>query len=111
MNDYHYFLNEDHTVRPCHFMEWAEQFEELSRSDKRRVCEDWINAYHISTVWLGLDHNYYGGSPLLFETMVFHGDHSGDIYMDRYSTWDEAVEGHKKAVQWVNEGCIDYDAE
>lgn len=100
----HYFLNEDHTYEKCEFMKWANQFEELSRANKRHVGDDMIGDYHVSTVWLGLDHNYYSGPPLLFETMIFHGDHSSDIYMDRYTTWDEAVKGHKRAIQWVNEG-------
>jgi hypothetical protein len=40
--------------------------------------------------------------------MVFDEPKSGtDIYMDRYTTWDEAIEGHKKAIQWVLDGCID----
>ncbi len=101
----HYFLNEDHSATQCDFMVWAKQFEEMSKADTRHVAEDMINGYHISTVWLGLDHNYYGGPPLIFETMVFHGDSSGDIYMDRYTTWDQAVDGHKKAIQWVLDGC------
>ena len=101
----HYVLLEDHTFRPCHFMEWAEQFESMTKEGKRHIGDDMVGDYHVSTVWLGLDHNYYGGAPLLFETMVFNGDHSGDIYMDRYTTWDEALEGHKKAIEWVKDGC------
>jgi hypothetical protein len=96
----HYFLNEDHTVRECSLMEWGKQIQEMSINHTKHVAEDMINGNHISTVWLGLDHNYYGGPPLLFETMVF-GQDGNDVYMDRYYTWDEAIEGHKKAVQWV----------
>jgi len=49
---------------------------------------------------LGLDHSYDGGRPLLFETMVFNN--SGDSkYLERYSNWEEAEEGHKRAVKWV----------
>ena len=101
----HYFLNEDHSVRHCEFMEWAEQFKKMSHADTRHVGNDMINGHHVSTVWLGLDHNYYGGPPLIFETMVFHGYSCDDIYMDRYTTWEQAVEGHKKAIQWVRDGC------
>ena len=49
----------------------------------------------VSTVFLGLDHSYGDGPPLLFETMIFGGPH--DEYQERYSTWDEAEEGHKRA--------------
>lgn len=94
----HYFLNEDHTYTPCDLMTWANQLEELDN----KVADDIIHGKRVSTVWLGLDHNHFGGPPLLFETMVFDGIKIGfEIYMKRYTTWDEAVEGHKKAIQWV----------
>ena len=47
---------------------------------------------HVSTVWLGLDHSYDGGPPLIFETMVFGG--GLDLEMERYSTEAEALAGH-----------------
>ena len=28
-------------------------------------------------------------------------------YQVRYTTWHEAIEGHKKAVEWVLNGCKD----
>lgn len=93
-----YYLNEDKTYRPAELLEWAEQFENMNR----HVGNDVVCGKHVSTVWLGLDHNHFGGVPLVFETMVF-SEHDGnsDIYMERYSTWDEALEGHKKAIEWV----------
>jgi hypothetical protein len=27
-----------------------------------------------------------------------------EIYCRRYSTWQEAEEGHRKAIEWVKEG-------
>lgn len=104
----HYFLNEDHTYTQCTLMEWAIQIEHLWREKKKHVADEEVKGKRVSTVWLGLDHNYLGGKPLLFETMVFDQPKGGtDIYMDRYTTWTEAVEGHKKAVQWVLDGCIE----
>ena len=96
----HYYLNEDKTYRPASLHEWATQFEHM----ERHVGDDQVNGKHVSTVWLGLDHNYYGGLPLVFETMVFNEDGS-DIYCERYTTWQEAEEGHQKATQWVKNGC------
>jgi hypothetical protein len=53
----------------------------------------------VSTVFLGLDHNFgEGGAPLLFETMVF-GLPGEDCR--RYSTWAEAEEGHARIVAQV----------
>ena len=52
-------------------------------------------------VFLGLDHSFGSGPPLLFETMVFGGPL--DEEMDRYTTWDEAEAGHKAMVKRVQE--------
>ena len=47
---------------------------------------------HVSTIWLGLNHNWLGGRPLIFETMVWW---DGEIVeMHRYSTEEEARLGH-----------------
>jgi hypothetical protein len=41
--------------------------------------------------------------------MVFKGKGSSEEYCDRYSTWQEAEEGHKVAVEWVKNGCKEED--
>ncbi len=53
----------------------------------------------ISTVFLGLNHNFGDGEPLLFETMIFGGKRDG--YQERYATRQESIKGHKKAVKLV----------
>ena len=63
------------------------------------VAKDVIGKVRVSTVFLGLDHNLDGGKPILFETMIFGGRHDG--YQERYSTWEEAEKGHKKALRIV----------
>jgi len=52
----------------------------------------------VSTVFLGIDHNFSGeGPPLLYETMVFGGDlHEG---CNRYSTREEALAGHEAVLE------------
>lgn len=68
-----------------------------------------IGIYFVSTVWLGLDHNWGEGPPLIFETMVFwRGQHS-DLYMDRYSTEEQAKNGHARACSFVRAGLITHD--
>jgi hypothetical protein len=80
---------------------WARWFE---RGDEvRRVAETVVGNARVSTVFLGLDHNFSrSGPPLLFETMVFGGDH--DEYCDRYATRAEAEAGHAAAVEMVKAG-------
>ncbi len=74
-------------------VEWGIWFE----SAKRHVAETTLpNGVSVSTVFLGLDHSFGDGEPILFETMIFGGKH-GD-YQERYSTWEEAEAGHKKAL-------------
>ena len=58
----------------------------------------------VSTVFLGLDHNYFGGRPILFETMIFGGNR--DQYQERYHTWDEAKIGHDYAVTLAKKGMV-----
>lgn len=53
----------------------------------------------VSTVWLGLNHNWRNGELLIFETMVFGGKHDGD--MDRYTTEKQAIAGHKRMVKKI----------
>ena len=53
----------------------------------------------VSTVFLGLDHGWGDGPPVLFETLVFPDTKR----MDRYCTWDEAVAGHERIVALVLE--------
>lgn len=57
----------------------------------------------VSTVFLGLDHNFTGqGPPLLFETMVFGG--ALVQHCERYSTWEEAEKGHEDIVEKIKKG-------
>jgi len=74
--------------------------------ERRRVQQDIFNGKcNVSTVFLGLDHSFSDeGPPILFETMIFGGVFSE--YQDRYATWDEAEEGHKKALNMILENAI-----
>ena len=64
------------------------------------VKQDNIEKIRVSTVFLGIDHNWLGSTPILFETMVFGGEY--DQYQKRYSTWDEALVGHARIFNMVN---------
>lgn len=91
----HYYTLEGHNAVPCDGTTWAKRFE----TAERRVALDNINGVKVSTVFLGLDHNFGSGPPLLFETMVFGGKYDQEQW--RYSTWDEAEQGHKRIVEEV----------
>lgn len=61
------------------------------------------NSVLVSTVFLGIDHSFHGGSPIIFETMIFGGEH--DEMQDRYATVEAAREGHADAVKLAEAGA------
>lgn len=100
MNSRHYILD-GHTPVPVDLMTWAAWLDE-DRA-KRRVAESHVGWFHISTVFIGLDHRFLGdGAPILFETMIFGDD---EKYQTRCCTWDEAERMHAVAIavaaQWI----------
>ncbi len=90
-----YILKDKKPILCSDIMEWAKQWE----SSDRIVKQDTIGDVKISTVFLGLDHSFGDGPPLLFETIIFGGAH--DEYQDRYTTYEEAEAGHEVAKQLV----------
>lgn len=62
-----------------------------------RVDYTEVGELRVSTVFLGLDHNFTGkGPPILFETMVFGG--TLEEMGQRYHTEEEALKGHLEIV-------------
>ena len=87
-----YILEGHEPVEEPDLIKWGEWFE----CADRHVRDTFRDDVRVSTVFLGLDHRLRHGPPVLFETMVFVNG-SGDE-MERYCTWDEAVEGHERMV-------------
>lgn len=86
--------------------EWSMFFDNRKYAQIGHYEDDRIR---ISTVWLGLNHNYFGGAPLIFETMTFVKDRSDisdqfDQLQWRWRTEDEAKEGHETLVKCYHEG-------
>lgn len=93
------FILKGREVVPCPELEqWARWFE----TGERRVAADVIGEVRVSTVFLGLDHRFGDGPPLVFETMIFGGPHDG--WQERCSTYDEAEAMHAEAVKLVRSG-------
>lgn len=91
----YYTLDDDKNVVPVSDVkEWAKLFE---NEGARRVASTSMKSVWVSTVFLGLDHSFGEGPPLLFETMVF-GEDENENETHRYSTWAEAEQGHKDVV-------------
>ena len=94
-----YILDNNNKPIPASITEAADWLEE--GSDRRTVKRDEIGDILVSTVFLGLDHSWTpGGKPVLWETMIFGGEH--DQYQERYTSHEDALEGHEKALELVN---------
>jgi hypothetical protein len=71
---------------------------------ERHVAITEIGHTTISTVFLGLDHNWGEGPPLLWETLVFGGKFDGE--MERWSTLEDAKNGHNAMVGKVTRDAL-----
>lgn len=100
----HYVLDGKNVV-PATPEEWGR----FLQTADRRVALDFVGDHRVSTVFLGLDHNWsQEGPPLIFETMVFadEGWDEQDCY--RCSTYEEAELQHAqvysrlKAKYWLD---------
>ncbi len=115
----HYILEEDGTIREVEdVIEWSKWFERAN--EDRIIAQTNIHApgnlkereAFVSTVFLGINHNFTGGPPVLFETLIeFANDNSGDI-ADRYKTVEDAKIGHeiyvavvRKVLESATEPC------
>lgn len=104
----------DRQGRPAQLLDWARKLEDREYST---VARHWVRGWMVSTVWLGLDHSFGSGPPLIFETMIFApkdvtigredweagGDAFGtpvdlDQYQERYPTEAAAQAGHDRAL-------------
>jgi len=89
------YILEGKNIVEADLMTWAKWMETADRKVKKTELQD----VEISTVFLGLDHSFGNGTPLLFETLVFGGLLDGE--MERYPTWEEAEVGHEAMVERV----------
>ena len=108
-----YILDADgHPVLEPDLLKWAEWLETADRTVAldRFIGDAGAADVRVSTVFLGLDHSFPlspgpSYAPILFETMVFGGEHDG--YQERYGTRDEALEGHRAVVDMVRAALAD----
>ena len=124
--EYKYILKGKRIYKTKDLMTWAKSFNKTNRVVKQEM----VKKISISTVFLGLDHDFSLTSkkPILFETMLFDRSRSKEIFIgdkkkkgsgivvnptytfDRCSTYKEAEEMHKKAVKLVkSKEKIDWD--
>lgn len=88
----HYILVDGRPVAEPDILKWAQWFESADRHLAKDTFGEGDARVTVSTVFLGTDHNYGGGPPVLWETMTFGGPLDGE--QERYHTAGEAARGH-----------------
>jgi hypothetical protein len=101
MNIIHYIEDGDGNPVPVEdWKAWAEWFETADRV----VAKTKVGDAEVSTVFLGLDHAFMGGPPILYETMVFGGpDDQNDQW--RHRNRHEALAFHDQIVAALRDGA------
>lgn len=90
--------DERRPVPTTDFSEWCRWLDEAGYPV--RVAETTLPRHVVSTVFLGVNHRYDDGLPLLFETMVWEAG-EGWVHQVRYVSWDDAEAGHASAVRRI----------
>ena len=114
---YEYILEPDHSIRPARSKDetmaqwklWSSYGDgKFVKGHPKVVDKTRIGEMEVSTVFLGLNHNFtMQGPPILFETMVF-GQPDDDEICERYETWDEAQKGHDEIVARLKKELDDH---
>lgn len=90
-----YMLDENNEpVEAVSFKEYVE----WSKCNDKRVALFENKDVKVSTVFLSLNHDHWGGIAL-WETMIFGGEH--DMFCERYSSYKLAAKGHHKAIEMI----------
>lgn len=98
----HYILSDDNRVIASSLEEWAVWYQ--NNPDKCVIRKTYFDDCEVSTVFLGLDHGFgmrADDEPILFETMVFGGPQDDSFFQQRYSTYEQACDGHAGVVEWI----------
>lgn len=97
----YFVLDERGDPHPCDVLTWGAWF----ATADRHVAQDIDEGpgpeprVRISTVFLGVDHSFNNGPPVLWETMVFGGPLDGECR--RYTSRDDAIRGHAEICKLV----------
>jgi hypothetical protein len=90
------YILDGHEAVPCEdLLTWGRWMENADRHVALTIQGD----VEVSTVFLGLDHDFGGEGPKLFESMLFVAGEGRDCI--RYQTWEEAEAGHAELVKRV----------
>jgi hypothetical protein len=106
-----FILEDRKPVQARNLMAWARWME---TGDRRVAFSTLADGSTVSTVFLGLDHSWNNGPPVLFETCIFYDESTvvpeelfgrlcgSSEVQTRYCTWAEAELGHQAIVETLS---------
>lgn len=103
------YILENKTPVACDdLLKWGQWMQTANRTVRKNTATVSVNGeavgeVRVSTVFLGLDHSFGEGQPLLFESMIFGGPL--DQECDRCGTWEAAEKMHEKMMERVRLGA------
>lgn len=81
---------------PIKWAEWRK-----THREQRALAQEFVgNIALVSTIFTGVDAEILG-APCVFETGIFRAD--GELYIFRYCSREEALDGHKRLVAQMRE--------
>jgi hypothetical protein len=101
IKDMYYLLDDNNVPYKVTLDEYAKSDMWTTNQERKTVGRDTLGDILVSTVFLGMNHDFFSESPepILFETMIFGGEHDG--YCVRATSWEKAEEIHKQALELI----------
>lgn len=104
LNSITYILDENKRPVRLDSNEWSEWMHKQNEGQGRVVKQEHLVPYYLSTVFLGIDHNFGNTDPkkaVLFESMVFLN--KSEVFIRRYHSWNGSLKGHEKISEFMRE--------
>lgn len=103
MSDWYYLKNRKPVPYGCTVFDNSERFFKLMTNHfgNNKIRIKYLADCWVSTIFLGLDHSFTGGKPMLFETMIFKKDSLVSMDCFRSSTHRQALKQHQAALKLV----------
>lgn len=102
----HWILDDHNNPKEVDLMTWALWF----KDPRRKVADDMVCDVWVSTIFLGIDHNFaFTGPPILWETMAFGPEewsktmervYRPEVAIDRCAgSWEQALTMHQQMIE------------
>lgn len=97
----HYYILENRIPVPISSITDPRVLAAFEDVEMRRVAKTVIGRLTVYTSFIVINHNWFGGPPLVFETMICDKIGRWLDFQERYSTYEQAEYGHQEAIAFA----------